>query len=77
MIRRLGRRWISLHRLVYLAAALGVVHFLWLVKSDHREPLLYAAVLALLLGLRFWFWLARSRSRKPAPNAAESQMSGA
>jgi sulfoxide reductase heme-binding subunit YedZ len=75
MIRRLGRRWVSLHRLVYLAAALGVIHFLWLVKSDLREPLLYAAVLALLLGLRLWFWLARSRTRKPTPNEAESQMS--
>jgi len=68
MIRRLGRRWVSLHRLVYLAAALGVVHFLWLVKSDLREPLVYAVVLALLLGLR----LARSRARKPTPNEAES-----
>ena len=77
MIGRLGRLWVSLHRLVYLAAVLGVVHFLWLVKSDLREPLLYAAVLTLLLGLRLWFWLARSRSRKPAPNEAKSQMSGA
>jgi sulfoxide reductase heme-binding subunit YedZ len=77
MIRRLGRRWASLHRLVYLAAALGVIHFLWLVKSDLREPLLYAAFLALLLGLRLWFWLRRSRSGKLAPNEAESQMSRA
>ena len=77
MVRRLGRRWVSLHRLVYLAAALGVIHFLWLVKSDPREPLLYAAVLTLLLGLRLWFWLARSRTRKPTPNEAESQMSRA
>ncbi len=52
MVRRLGRRWITLHRLIYLAAALGVIHFLWLVKSDLREPLVYAAVLILLLGLR-------------------------
>ena len=77
MIRRLGRRWVSLHRLVYLAAILGVIHFLWLVKSDLREPLLYAAVLTLLLGLRLWFWLGRSRTRKSAPNEAESQMSEA
>ena len=75
MIRRLGRRWVSLHRLVYLAAVLGVIHFLWLVKSDLREPLLYAAVLTLLLGLRLWFWLTRSRSSKPTPNEAELQMS--
>ena len=75
MIQRLGRRWASLHRLVYLAAVLGVIHFLWLVKSDLREPLLYAAVLTLLLGLRLWFWLVRSRTRKPTRNEAESQMS--
>lgn len=55
MIRRLGaRRWQRLHRLVYLAAIGGVVHFLWLVKSDIREPLVYAVILALLLGFRVW-----------------------
>ena len=70
MVRRLGRRWVSLHRLVYLAATLGVIHFLWLVKSDLREPLVYAAVLALLLGLRVRPWLARSRSRNPTLNEA-------
>lgn len=48
-IRRLGRRWQQLHRLVYAAAVLGVVHFLWLVKADAREPLIFAAVLAVLL----------------------------
>lgn len=51
-IRRLGRRWLALHRLVYVAAILAVVHFLWLVKADLREPLAYASVLALLLGAR-------------------------
>jgi sulfoxide reductase heme-binding subunit YedZ len=75
MIRRLGRRWVSLHRLVYLAAALAVIHFLWLVKSDLREPLFYAAILTLLLGLRLWFRLARLRAGKPTPNEAESQVS--
>jgi methionine sulfoxide reductase heme-binding subunit len=51
-MRRLGKRWKPLHRLVYLAAALAVVHFVWLVKADVREPLLYGAALALLLALR-------------------------
>lgn len=51
-IRRLGKRWTKLHRLVYLAAGLGVLHFLWLVKADVREPLIFGAVLALLLALR-------------------------
>jgi sulfoxide reductase heme-binding subunit YedZ len=52
-IRRLGgRRWARLHRLIYPIAVLGVLHFLWLVKKDHREPLLYGAALVGLLGLR-------------------------
>ena len=52
MIRRLGKRWQQLHRLVYVAAIAGVVHFYWLVKADIRRPVQYAAVLALLLGYR-------------------------
>lgn len=48
-MRRLGRRWGVLHRLVYLIAALAVLHFIWLVKSDLREPLIYAGVLVALL----------------------------
>jgi sulfoxide reductase heme-binding subunit YedZ len=61
--RRLGRRWKQLHRLVYLAGIGAVVHFLWLVKSDLREPSIYAGVLAALLGIRLWWaWQAR-----PAP----------
>ena len=50
--RRLGRRWLVLHRLVYAAAALAVLHFVWLVKADLAEPLAYAAVLAALLAAR-------------------------
>jgi sulfoxide reductase heme-binding subunit YedZ len=52
MIRRLGKRWQKLHRLVYLAATAGVIHFYWLVKADIRRPAQYGAVLALLLGFR-------------------------
>ncbi|MBI3553424.1 MAG: sulfoxide reductase heme-binding subunit YedZ [Elusimicrobia bacterium] len=52
MIRRLGKRWGQLHRLIYPAAILGVIHFLWLVKKDKTEPLIYAAILAILLGYR-------------------------
>lgn len=61
-IRRLGRRWARLHRLVYVIAVLAVLHFWWVVKSDIREPLLYAAVLAGLLGWRAWRWQARRRA---------------
>lgn len=50
--RRLRRRWKQLHRLAYVAALLGGVHFLWLAKSDLREPLVYLAILLLLMALR-------------------------
>jgi methionine sulfoxide reductase heme-binding subunit len=52
MMRRLGRRWQQLHRLVYVIALLGVVHYLWLVKKDMTEPLIYGGVLATLLAMR-------------------------
>ena len=52
-IRRLGKRWLVLHRLVYVAAVAGVVHFLWLVKLETSEPLIYAAVLSGLFIARF------------------------
>jgi len=52
MMSRLGSRWKRLHKLVYWIAALGVLHFLWLVKADLREPLLYAGILAALLLVR-------------------------
>ena len=51
-MRRLGRRWKQLHRLVYLIAILSVLHFAWLVKADVVEPLLYAALLLILLASR-------------------------
>ncbi|HSE89130.1 MAG TPA: protein-methionine-sulfoxide reductase heme-binding subunit MsrQ [Candidatus Binatia bacterium] len=52
MIRRLGKRWQQLHRLVYIAAIAGIIHFYWLVKADIRRPVQYGAVLALLLVFR-------------------------
>jgi len=52
MMRRLGRNWQRLHKLVYLIAMLGVLHFLWLVKADHREPAIYLGVLIVLFLLR-------------------------
>lgn len=51
-IRRLGKRWSTLHKGAYLAAALGVVHYFWLVKADTRLPLFFAGLLAGLLFLR-------------------------
>lgn len=53
MIRRLGgRRWQALHRLIYVAAVAGVVHYMWVLKSDLRRPETYAALIALLLAFR-------------------------
>ena len=52
MVRRLGKRWQQLHRLIYLTAIGGVVHYLWLVKADTRKPLIYGAIVAALLGYR-------------------------
>ena len=56
-MRRLGRRWVALHRLVYAAAVAGCLHFLWLVKADMLEPLAYGGILGVLLGARFWWYL--------------------
>jgi methionine sulfoxide reductase heme-binding subunit len=53
-IRRLGGKWQSLHRLVYVSAAAAVVHFWWKVKADIREPAIYAGILATLLITRLW-----------------------
>jgi sulfoxide reductase heme-binding subunit YedZ len=55
MMKRLGgRHWQRLHRLIYVIGILGVLHYLWLVKADLLDPLIYAAVLAALLGYRLW-----------------------
>ena len=54
-MRRLGRRWQTLHRSIYVIAAFGVLHYLWLVKADSREPLVYGLILLALLGIRAWW----------------------
>ncbi len=77
MIQRLGgKRWNALHRLIYASATAGVIHFLWLVKKDLRQPERYAAILGLLLGYRLVIWAARSapalRAPKQAPREASS-----
>lgn len=65
MQRRLGRRWTSLHRLVYPAAILGVWHFWWGgVKADIREPAIYAGILAVLLAYRLWRAWQRRQARR-------------
>ena len=64
MQRRLGRNWAKLHRLVYVVAVLGVVHYYWQVKSDldFAEPLLYAFLLAVLLGVRLKHRLVHAKA---------------
>jgi sulfoxide reductase heme-binding subunit YedZ len=52
MVRKLGKRWQTLHRLIYVAAGLAVLHFTWAQKKDISLPLIYAAVLAVILGSR-------------------------
>jgi sulfoxide reductase heme-binding subunit YedZ len=63
-MRRLGRRWQMLHRLIYLIAPLTVLHYWKMLKSDYREPLIYAVILAVLLG---WRVLRRRRRRTAQP----------
>ena len=66
-IRRLGgKRWLALHRLIYAAAVAGVIHYYWLVKSDVRKPLMYGAMVTVLLLYRVGVWLQRKRSRPVA-----------
>lgn len=54
MMKRLKRNWTKLHKLIYVIAVLGVLHFLWLVKADTREPLVYACILLVLLLYRVY-----------------------
>jgi sulfoxide reductase heme-binding subunit YedZ len=82
-MKRLGKRWKQLHRLVYLAALLAVIHYTWLVKSDIRQPLAFGLAVLLLLAarlpvvrrmtVRLRSWLSRSRVRYKA-NRLESNL---
>lgn len=64
-IRRLGgKRWQALHRLIYISAICGIIHYLWLVKADIHEPLEYGAVLVALLGYRVIVWLRPASSTR-------------
>ena len=69
-IRKLGKRWQTLHRLIYLVAVAGVIHFLWAVKLDKRVPERYALILGVLLLYRLAVWY---RNRAMAPQAVVSR----
>lgn len=62
MMRRLGKRWKTLHRLIYVIVLLGIWHYYWQVKADVREPLIYLGIAVVLLGWRVW----KSRVRRTA-----------
>jgi sulfoxide reductase heme-binding subunit YedZ len=71
-IRRMGgKRWQLLHRLVYASAIAGVIHYYWLVKSDIRQPRLYAILVGVLLAFRLVVWIL---NRKPAPAVRASAL---
>ncbi len=73
MIRRLGgKRWRSLHRLVYWCAVGGVVHYWWLVKKDLTNPITFAVCLGLLLGIRLLYWLRGLRKQRLIINEVTS-----
>ncbi len=65
-MKKLGRRWKSLHQLVYVIITLGILHYLWLVKADYLEPMIYAMVALMLLLVRVerfkGLWTTSSRS---------------
>ncbi|HET8941113.1 MAG TPA: protein-methionine-sulfoxide reductase heme-binding subunit MsrQ [Rudaea sp.] len=79
MMRRLGRRWQPLHRLVYPAAFLGVVHFMWLVKADKREPSIYLAIFLVLMLWRLPQLAALPkmlrRAERPGPQQSRAGLS--
>ena len=73
-VRRLGgRRWQLLHRAIYVSAVCGVIHYYWLVKSDVRKPLFYAALVAILLAWRLGNWFSR-RKRQPVPSPSPGRV---
>ena len=61
MVRKLGKNWKRLHRLIYLAGILGIIHLLWILRTNISEAVVYGSVLAVLLGYRFTHYLQRSR----------------
>ena len=72
-VKRLGfRRWKRLHRLVYAAAVLGIVHFVWRVKADHSLPILFAVIVSVLFAVRLGAWIRRPvRPRSGEPKNAD------
>jgi sulfoxide reductase heme-binding subunit YedZ len=76
-----GKKWRLLHRLVYVTAIGGVIHYLWLVKADQQRPLIYGGILTVLLGYRVWHYLrprlskARLRDKRSVESAVPDRPS--
>ena len=73
MMRRLGRRWQKLHRLIYLIAGLGVWHFYWQVKEDILEPSIYISIVVVLLGYRILARWLRTRATRAVFQRSEHE----
>ncbi len=71
MMRRLGKRWKALHRLIYPIALLAVWHYYWQVKADIREPLVYLAIVSVLLAWRMW----KAKRKSTAPTLTRTEAS--
>ena len=71
-IRRLGKNWQRLHRLIYITAIAGVVHYIWLVKADLRKPLQYAFVLSILVLYRIVAWAIAARQDATAKSVTRT-----
>src|SRR6202451_3061821 len=73
-IRRLGgKNWQRLHRLIYLTGILGVIHYAWLVKADHRKTIEYGIILSILLLYRIGLWARERRKQQGVSVALRSQ----
>ena len=77
MIRRLGKRWTLLHRLVYVSAVLGLIHYYWLVKSDVTLPVRYGSILAVLLACRGWLWWQSKRAKSSSSEVTDRSAAAA
>ncbi|MCH8936723.1 MAG: sulfoxide reductase heme-binding subunit YedZ, partial [Gemmatimonadetes bacterium] len=76
-VKRLGgRRWNRLHQLVYVSAAGGVLHYLWLVKADTRRPIVFGLVLVALLATRLWRPGKRRRPAEATIGDAQAPLAG-
>ena len=71
--RRMGRNWQTLHYSVYAIAVLGVWHYWWQVKKDVSEPIVYAAILTVLLGIRLLSYFRRRKTRRQTSHCAQPQ----